>query len=171
MRSSIVSTLLAGTLATLAIAGCSAAPEAIGEGDSSSTSEEAITKAHLKKQLPGDYESEAFAPRFSLDEAGTYSFDTGIRCITTPCPSGDVGSWDVYKYYGDFYVYLLSSDGKVERWLRVDSKKETLVSLTGVYGADGIFEKRGTEDVSKPQCAPETREKITLGSPGVTFAF
>jgi hypothetical protein len=141
MRATIFSTLLVA--GGLVLAGCATnSTNDVGEGAETSSSSDAITRTNVLRQLPGDWKSDALYPVFNLGKDGQYSWDTGIRCITTPCPSGDAGRYYLEKYSGVFYVYMLSYDYRTERYLRVDVKSDTVVSLTGVYGATGVFTKK-----------------------------
>jgi len=132
--------------ASFLFAGCAAqstAPE--GDDDTTTLRAEGALSA-LGKQLVGNYKSDAFYPRFSLAADGTYSWDTGIRCIKGPCPSGDSGRFSIY--YGAFtgyrYVNLVSSDRAISRWFRIASV--TPAKLVGVFGTTGTF----TKDTGKP---------------------
>lgn len=124
-------------LLVASLAGCAA--ESSSEGDSESlvaSSDDALSA--FGKLLVGDYKSAAPHPTFSLEKDSGYAWDTGIRCITTPCPSGDAGGFSIWRdYAGRRYVRLLSNDGKITRWFRVDSLKP--VTLVGVFGTTGTF--------------------------------
>lgn len=121
------------------LAGCAA--QSSNEGDDTDGSLIASSDNALSafgKQLVGGYKSDAWYPRFSLEKDASYSWDTGIRCITAPCPSGDVGRFTIWQdYSGRKYVRLLSNDSRTTRWFRVDSLKP--VTLVGVFGTTGTF--------------------------------
>jgi hypothetical protein len=93
--------------------------------------------------LVGSYKGDAVYPRFQLNADYTYSWDTGIRCVTTPCPSGDVGTWALYvNGYGTHYINLVSKPAAQNRWYRVYDG--TPVVLKGAFGTTGTFTKQGT---------------------------
>lgn len=89
--------------------------------------------------LVGTYRGDAKYPVLSLNKDDAYTWDTGIRCITTPCPSGDAGRWAVYinVFTGVRYVNLRSFDGKQSRWFRV----ATTSKLVGAFGTTGTYTK------------------------------
>jgi hypothetical protein len=148
MRSSILAVLLTSALSTLAIAGCSAdAQHGAEDGDAPATLQaDALSK--LGKTIVGSYKSEAWYPRFELKADGTYSWDTGIRCVRAPCPSGDAGDWKIYRgASGSQYVNLVSKPAGEDRWFRIHSGPP--VVLEGVWGTTGKFTKEGSAPISK----------------------
>jgi hypothetical protein len=135
-------------LVTFALAGCAAqSGQDVEETDTPESvlaDEAALSTAG--KALVGGYEPSdaALYPRFELRSDGTYSWDTGIRCITTPCPSGDAGRWQLYRgSAGAQYVYTVSRPAPrtapIERWFRV--RASSPIQLVGVFGTKGSFTK------------------------------
>ncbi len=123
---------------SLVFAGCAAQTSHDGEEDPSTFTAAEGALSSYAKQLVGDYKSDALYPRFSLLKDGSYTFDTGIRCIKAPCPSGDAGTFSIWNdSRARKYVNLFSTDGKVSRWFRVDALKP--VTLVGVSGITGTF--------------------------------
>jgi len=123
---------------TLAFAGCAAQSHQQEEDDPTSMQSESALSAY-GELLVGDYKGEAVYPRFSLNKDGTYSWDTGIRCITTPCPSGDRGTWAIYVslFTGTRYVNMRSTS--ISRWFRVASTSPA--TLVGAFGTSGTYTK------------------------------
>lgn len=123
----------------LAFAGCAAQTQHDDQEDPSTftaATENALSS--FGKQLVGDYKSDAVYPRFSLLKDGSYTWDTGIRCVKAPCPSGDSGKFSIWNdSRGRKYVNLFASDHSVSRWFRVDGTKP--VVLVGVAGVSGTF--------------------------------
>lgn len=126
------------------LVGCAAQSTPEGEDDTSTLHAEDALSA-TGKLLVGDYKSDAWYPRFSLAKDGTYVWDSGIRCVKAPCPSGDSGRFKIWvgAYTGTRYVNMVSSDGKVEHWLRVASLSPT--KLVGVFGTTGTFTRVSAE--------------------------
>lgn len=152
MRASIVTAVLAlsSSLAFCLAIGCSAdAQHSDAEGDAPGTVQaDALSK--LGKSIVGDYQSDAVYPRFSLAADGTYTWDTGIRCVKAPCPSGDAGKWTIYNgTAGRHYVNLVSKPAGEDRWFRIYDGPP--VVLKGVFGTDGTFTKQG--GTTGPSCA------------------
>ena len=86
-------------LAALAFSGCAAqaGTESEGDGDFVASEAEALSASTLYKSLVAEYRSADVAyPRFTLDADRSFTLDTGVRCITTPCPSGASGTWTLY---------------------------------------------------------------------------
>lgn len=138
--------------ASLVFAGCAAQSTPEGEDDTTTLrSEDSLSK--FGKQLVGSYRSESMYPRFTLASDGTYSWDTGIRCFTTPCPSGDTGRFAIYvgAWTGIRYVNLRSSDGTASHWLRVASL--TPAKLIGAFGTTGTFTRDPKGEVKTDGCA------------------
>lgn len=136
------------------LVGCAAQSSPDSEDEVTSMQAEGALSAY-GKQLVGDYKAaDAVYPRFSLAKDGTYVWDSGIRCVKAPCPSGDAGRFQIYvgAFSGTRYVNLRSNDGKVERWLRVASLVPT--KLVGAFGTTGSY----VRNVAKPTpgCASYT---------------
>ncbi len=142
--SSLLSTLLLGS--ALALTGCAAgAPSSGASGDED---ESAIATAQqelaspLYQQLVGDYQDSVNAyPTLALADDGTYTLDTGIRCIMEPCPSGDNGEWAVYRSGSKYYVALFSDMGWLD-WYRIGFVDGLPSSLKGAFGTSGTFLKQ-----------------------------
>lgn len=134
---------LAASLGSLA--GCAAQSAPDGDDDPSTMRSEDALSA-FGKLLVGSYRSESLYPRFTLAADGTYNWDTGIRCIKAPCPSGDSGRFFIYRgvFSGVRYLNLRASGGATERWLRVDSLTPT--KLVGVFGTTGVFTRDEVKD-------------------------
>ncbi len=117
-------------VAALAFSGCAAQAGTEGEDDFVASDAEALHASSLYKSLVGDYRSaDTLYPRFTLDADRTFTLDTGIRCITTPCASGDSGRWTLYTYRGRYYLNLAGAS--LSRWYLVQSfAKGALVGIT-----------------------------------------
>ncbi|MEO7092595.1 MAG: hypothetical protein ABI175_05040 [Polyangiales bacterium] len=153
MRSSIVTSLLVATLASfvsVSVLGCAAdAQHGDEEGSDAPSTVQADALSKLGKSIVGDYKSDAWYPRFSLAADRSYSWDTGIRCIKAPCPSGDAGTWTIYNgTAGSHYVNLVSKPAGQSRWFRIYDGPP--VVLKGVFGTTGTFTKQGS--TSYPTC-------------------
>lgn len=126
MRTTIIPVLFA----SLVFTGC-AAQSSNGPEDEfvASEAKEALSAKDLYNALVGGYTSkDTVYPRFTLNADRTFDLDTGIRCITTPCPSGETGTWTLYVYRGNYYLNLASKTSS--RWFWVSSfKSATLVNL------------------------------------------
>jgi hypothetical protein len=88
MRFNFVASVNSIFLAAALLAGCAGAPA----GDESVAS---VADAIVSSELAGTYrpaDGSQF-PFLTLADDGTYVYDTGIRCIMAPCPSGDSGTW------------------------------------------------------------------------------
>lgn len=142
------STSIAGLffVGALAMAGCAINSQTDQGDEKTSVTEEAVTGSEMYKMLVGDYVSasgEAY-PTLNLASsayARTYTWDTGIRCITTPCPSGETGRWTLYRslYTGKYYVQLRSTVGKIH-WFGVDlDSLGAIKGLPGVWGETAFF--------------------------------
>ena len=159
MRSSIVTTFfIVSSLAAFTMGGCAAdARHTDDEGDAPSTMQaDALSK--LGKSIVGDYKSAAVYPRFELKADGTYSWDTGIRCVRAPCPSGDIGTWKIYNgTAGRHYVNLVSTPAAEDRWYRIYDGPP--VVLDGRFGTTGTFTKQGTTGTTcaAVRCAAGTK--------------
>jgi hypothetical protein len=96
MRSIFVASLSSLLLLSAGLlSGCAGAPS---DADASASTTSA---ALVSADLAGTYrpaDGTAF-PVLVLEADGTYVFDTGIRCIQAPCPSGDDGTWRVTSSY------------------------------------------------------------------------
>ncbi len=123
---------------SLVFTGCAAQSNPDNDEDPSTLqSDDALSS--FGALLVGTYKTDAAYPKFDLNKDDSYRWDSGIRCITTPCPSGDVGRWAVYVsvFTGVRYVNLRSDDGRVSRWFRVASTSK----LVGAFGTTGTFTK------------------------------
>jgi hypothetical protein len=131
-------------LAALAFSGCAAQAGVEGEEDFSASEAEALTASDLYKALVGGYKSaDTLYPTFTLNADRTFTLDTGIRCITAPCPSGDSGKWTLYTYKKSFYLNLAGVSGS--RWYLVQSfNKGVLVGVTD----KGTWTKQAEEPTS-----------------------
>jgi hypothetical protein len=135
---SFIALMIAGSVA---VAGCAVSP---AEGEDSRVSVQSEPLSAFGKTLVGTYRDQAAS--LQLESTGDYVFDTGIRCITQPCPSGDRGKWAVYVgYTGTRYVELTASS--IVRWYRVQ-KTEPIV-LAGAFGTEGKLVK----EVAPSGCA------------------
>lgn len=137
MRTNLLAVLFIGALST----GCAVHTQGDDEESPSAITEDAITKSD---KLVGDYVSAdgAAYPKLTL-AAGprTYVWDTGIRCITTPCPSGETGKWQLYRGVpsGRTYLALTSSVGK-QHWFQVDfDGTGATKGLVGIWGETTKF--------------------------------
>jgi hypothetical protein len=103
MRYLFVVSLSSLCLAAASLSGCASESEDMNKGTSAvATAEDASASA----TWVGDYHPrEGEYPRLTLAADGTYIYDTGIRCIQAPCPSGDAGNW----YLGDGFLYLAAT--------------------------------------------------------------
>jgi hypothetical protein len=133
----ILFSLLIG--ASFTFVGCAAQTSESEEG-LTATTEDALSAT--AKGFVGAYRSQdrAIYPRFELSADHTYSWDTGIRCTSAPCPSGDAGSWQLYNgRSGAKYVKLTASAGAEERWFRKTNASP--FTIAGVFGTEGVFTK------------------------------
>lgn len=103
MRNLLIASLSSLFLATAALSGCAPGSENDDEGSSTAAP---IKGGPRVVSLVGDYHPiDENYPLLSLDANGTYLYDTGIRCIQAPCPSGDAGTW----YLGDDGIIHLTA--------------------------------------------------------------
>jgi hypothetical protein len=131
--------------------GCAAQSNSEGDDQESLVASSDNSLSAYGEQLVGSYKGDALYPRFQLNADSTYNWDTGIRCITTPCPSGDSGNFSIWRDAFDRrYVRLLSNDWRVTRWFRVSSLKP--VTLVGAFGTTGTYKKE-VPVVTGPACA------------------
>lgn len=137
-----VRNLFAPLLAVSFLVGC-AVPTSSERDDDVATMQSEDALSAFGKLLVGNWKADTTYPRFTLAKDGTYSWDSGIRCVKAPCPSGDVGRFHLYvgAWTGTRYVNLRSNDGAHSRWLRVDS----LARLSGAFGTTGSY----TRDTGK----------------------
>jgi hypothetical protein len=144
MRTTLISLLFA----SLVFTGCAAQSSVDGEEELVANESHAITATELYKAQVGEYLNKESSIAYTLNADRTFVLDTGIRCITTPCPSSDSGRWTLYSYYGRIYVNLASKTAS--RWFRVSS----LAPVTHVGASAGLV---GTwtkqEALSGPGCA------------------
>ncbi len=138
MRSSILSALF--VVSSLALAGCAADSQHANEDGDTPSTVQADALSKFGKTIVGSYQSAAVYPRFELKADGTYTWDTGIRCVRAPCPSGDAGTFTIYTgSSGSHYVNLVSKPAAADRWFRIFDGPP--VVLKGVFGTDGTFTK------------------------------
>lgn len=100
-------------LAVASLSGCASEPESADEASSTVASAEGANSsaegASVSATWDGEYHTcEGEFPQLTLEPNGFYIYDTGIRCVRAPCPSGDVGDW--YLGYGTLYLVATSSD-------------------------------------------------------------
>jgi hypothetical protein len=129
----------------LSLAGCGGAD--IDEPTSSSTedsasdvSKEALHGSKLGEKLVGGWKAQgSLYPRLDLAADGTYSLDTGMRCATNVCASGESGVWNLYRSMsGRYYVGLFTKTS--EAWYQVRTVEGEPKLLTGAFGTKGAFE-------------------------------
>ena len=103
--------------------------------------EQGLHRSPLGRSLPGAYSDAARVyPRFELRADQSYDLDTGIRCVRAPCPSGESGAWNLYRFGGAYYVALVASARPFSfKWLRVNPTAGQPNELVGVYGVVGDF--------------------------------
>lgn len=124
---------------SLALGGCTADTTEGDEASPIGASAQAVHGSSIGAQLVGDWQDSTNAyPEVSLAADGSYTLDTGIVCITQPCPSGESGAWGLYRQGNRYYVVLLSSTGDV-RWYRVGFSGSTPTELTGAFGTEGTL--------------------------------
>ncbi len=153
MRSSffVTAASVALSFAALACGSTDTAPLTDAEAVASSTAE-ALHASPLGPTLPGDYrESNGGYPQFSLHANGSYVLDTGIRCITTPCPSGEAGNWNLYRSGRNYYVAL--ENRRSVKWLRVDHTDGQPNELVGVSGVTGTFAQQIANPCMTVRCS------------------
>lgn len=162
MRSFIFAVALSSLAVTAAA--CSSAP-AEEEDSESSTVEEGLHTSQLAQKLAGDWIAKgAPVPTMTLDKSGSYTLDTGIRCIRAPCPSGESGTWRLYRGFYSSYVRL-APQGASARWYRVKVEGRDPVELTGVWGTQGAFVPAPPSDpCARVRCASGTRCENVNGS-------
>ncbi|MBL8611534.1 MAG: hypothetical protein JNL38_29585 [Myxococcales bacterium] len=127
----------------LALAACATQTDGADDGNDERTqaTEEALSTSALAKKLVGAYDTQdSKYPTLDLAQGGTYSRDTGIRCITTPCPSGDTGTWRIYRsLFGNAFVRLVATNGQ-DDWYQVKlGSGGDVAQLRGVFGTKGTF--------------------------------
>lgn len=117
-------------LAALAFTGCAVQANEPADEEFSASEAQALHASTLYAALVGNYaSSDTPYPTFELAKDRTFTLDTGIRCITTPCPSGDAGKWTLYTYKGRYYLNLAGAEAS--RWYYVQSfSKGVLVGMT-----------------------------------------
>jgi hypothetical protein len=141
----IAGVLFAGVLGTAAV-GCAVDSQGADEDTQSSVSEESSQAytSGVGAKLGGNYVSAdtLHYPTLSLDaKAQTYVWDSGIRCVRAPCPSGDSGRWAAYRAVPsqNIYVNLVSTTRK-SRWFKVDfDGNREIKGLVGVWGTPEKF--------------------------------
>ncbi|MBI2396009.1 MAG: hypothetical protein HYV09_40980 [Deltaproteobacteria bacterium] len=142
------STWIAGLffVGALTTTGCAVNSQPDQDDERASVTEEAVTASSIYTLLVGDYVSADGLKYPTLNLASsawarTYTWDTGIRCITTPCPSGETGRWTVYRslFTGKYFLQLRSTVGKIH-WFGVDIDGEGKIKgLPGVWGETAFF--------------------------------
>jgi hypothetical protein len=158
----IAGLLFAGAVA---IAGCAANTD-VEEDTQTGVAEEAYHTSALGKKLVGDYVAEnGTLPTLRLDGDQSYAWDTGIRCVRAPCPSGEGGKWNLYKAYNAnrYYVGLFSTEGN-ERWFRVRLTNGEVRELDGVWGEKQDFvPARKTDPCAVVRCGYGTTCQVIDG--------
>jgi hypothetical protein len=150
MRSVFAASLSSLFLAASLLAGCAGAP-AGAEADTGSSADDAL----VSDDFVGTYrpaDGRAF-PVLALGADGTYVFDTGIRCIQAPCPSGDVGTWRVTSPYS---IRLVSSDplaSEPQRLIEIVSGGGAALSYEGADGETIEFARQVEEVETLDRCA------------------
>jgi hypothetical protein len=137
-------------LGALALGGCAADTSDLADSPEKgevATAAEALSTSTVAKQLVGTWhDSKGTYPLFELKADSSYTYNTGIVCITTPCPSGDTGSWFLLRSGSYYDLALVSTAGNV-RWYAVGFDAQPAVArLTGEFGTQGAFVKQ------KPYC-------------------
>lgn len=135
---------LSSILVAFALAGCGGADSdpssdsATDSAENEAISQEALSGSQLAKKLVGSWQGATSEyPRVELGAKGDYTLDTGIRCITAPCPSGEQGEWGLYRSLsGKYYVALFASDGG-SSWYAVKVVSGAPTQLTGAFGTKG----------------------------------
>ena len=152
MRTTIISVLFA----SLVLSGCAAQSAVEPDDDFVAAEAKALTASDLYNSLVGGYTSkETVYPRFTLNADRSYELDTGIRCVTTPCPSGEAGRWTLYTYKGSFYLNLASKTSS--RWFWVKSfKSATLVNVDDKTVWNKIVEEPKPAGCAATLCATGT---------------
>jgi hypothetical protein len=132
------SIVLSGALALGCVAGTTAPSE---EGPVGMTTE-ALSGSNVGQQIVGTWHDSTNAfPTLDLKSDGSYTYNTGIVCITTPCPSGDTGDWLLLRSGSLYYVATVSTDDDV-RWYRVGFDGQTPGHLYGTFGTTGTLVKK-----------------------------
>lgn len=140
MHRSLVA-IAAASLVALATAACATQTDDSDQDERASSTQENLGASATAKKLQGDWVNKDGAyPRLTLNANGTYTRDTGVRCITTPCPSGDSGNWHLYRSLLGTYFVELSAAG-VDDWYRVKMTSNEPSGLDGVWGTTGHFVK------------------------------
>lgn len=94
MRSLTIAFLGSVSAIAVSLAGCASEPD--DDPNAKAAAEVGVDEATLLAALPGDYRPrDGGYPLLKLEADGTYVYDTGIRCIREPCPSGNAGLWHV----------------------------------------------------------------------------
>ncbi len=160
MRSLLAASLASLSLASTALSGCASPPAG---GDASAVSE--IADPSLSQALVGEYRpADGGFPRLTLADNGTYVYDTGIRCISAPCPSGDAGTWRLT--WGGWVRLRATSPDALEPQRFVDIASSDPVTLM-VEDASG--ETHELAKVPPPSLAGEYRP-ADGGYPRLTLA-
>jgi hypothetical protein len=135
------SLFLAGAVA---LSGCAADTGESDDASRAGMTAEALHGSSVGPQLVGAWQDDVDAfPTLELNSDGSYALDTGIRCITTPCPSGESGTWFLFRAGAQVYVSLLSDADGVS-WYRVRLEHGAPQSLVGILGTTGTFLKKKT---------------------------
>ena len=137
---------LSSLFVAFALTGCGSSD--IGSADDTASdsteheaiAEEALSGSQLAKKLVGSWQGAGTTeyPRVELGAKGDYTLDTGVRCITTPCPSGEAGEWGLYRNLSGstYYVALFPKSGG-SSWYQVKVVSGVPTLLTGVFGTKG----------------------------------
>ncbi|MCC6648869.1 MAG: hypothetical protein IT374_25300 [Polyangiaceae bacterium] len=135
---------LASLLVAFALAGCGGADAdpssdtATDTSEQEAVSQEALTGSQVAKKLVGSWQGASSEyPRVELGAKGDYTLDTGIRCITTPCPSGEEGEWALFRGVSGAYYVALFNDAGGSSWYKVKIVSGAPTQLLGVWGTKG----------------------------------
>jgi hypothetical protein len=127
---------------SVALSGCTADTAESEDASQIEMTTQALHGSSIGPQLVGAWkDSDGAFPTLDLQADGSYALDTGIRCITTPCPSGESGVWFLYRAGAQYYVSLLSDAAHVS-WYRVRLVDGAPTSLVGAFGTSGSFLKQ-----------------------------
>ncbi len=136
--------VLSSLFVAFALAGCGGADAepssdtATDTTENEAVSQEALSGSQVAKKLVGSWQGATSEyPRVELGAKGDYTLDTGVRCITAPCPSGEQGEWGLYRgVSGRYYVALFADDGG-SSWYKVTLVSGKPTQLTGAFGTKG----------------------------------
>lgn len=163
--------LLPGLLSTLFFAavtatGCASSVDAQDEESTESVSQESLTGSDVAKKLVGSWKAVGnLFPRVELGADGTYTLDTGIRCVKAPCPSGEAGKWALYRgASGTYYTALFPKGNNPDSWYSVKLSGGKPTQLVGAFGTKGKL-----EPIAKTTYCVEWQSANEDGTPGTAF--